>query len=401
MLKFYNSWVLFTLALFYFGPIPWSSSANWLVAAVVLTALLAFNMGAAAGRHLPALPAKRFPLLEESNTRWVIATIFLLLSAFHTYSVTGKLIFNPAAYSGDFNLVYKLYQETLKERSTSGLDQALLLLKALMMPAAILLIVTSFKKEASLLLFLLFPLVASSLMRGTDKETVDLMVYMLVLYFYHGLIKRRMLWIIGLAVLVLVLFYARKLSRFEDVNLHCLPGSPSACFDFNNWLSVYISPGLEFMRIMFTNYLTQGYEGMGRALSIPFEFNWGLGQMVPIKLQACKLFDIACQTQTFNDRLPDYGWDTRYKWSSAYTALANDFHWVFLPVYTFCLGTLFSISEKSWNINKDKFSLACLLLITLFIVYSSANMQLTVSLEWTAVYLTLFTWQWLRLLRRR
>ncbi|MGS4948170.1 hypothetical protein ACVDG3_22125 [Meridianimarinicoccus sp. RP-17] len=401
MIKFYNSWVLFSLTLFYFGPIPWTNNHDWRVGFVVVSALAAFNIGAFVGWRLPALADKGFPYLDPPKNRWLLVAVFVLLSAFHTYSVTGRLIFDPSAFTTDFNLVYRRFLENLDERTTSAIGQLLLLLKAAIMPAVILTIVISFRRNNLIIASLFFPFIASSMLRSTDKETVDIFIFLFVLYFYHGLLQKRFLRIAALAVGVLLLFYARKLARFEEVNLTCLPGSPDACFDFDNWLSQFVSPGLEFMRIMFTNYLTQGYEGMARAIQIPWEFNWGIGHMNPLRLQLCKVLDIGCDLVSFNDTLPDYGWDTRFKWSSAYTSIANDLHWIFVPAYTFALGLMFGVSEKSWRLNKDRLSLTCLLLITLFFVYSSANMQLTVSLEWTATYLAIFTWQWIRICIKR
>lgn len=401
MIKFYNSWVLFSLALFYFGPVPWSNNHDGLVALVVLSALAAFNIGALLGWRLPALADKRFRYLDPPNNRWILAAVFVLLSAFHTYNVTGRLIFDPSSFATDFNLVYRQFLENQEERTTTAIGQLLLLLKAALMPAVILSIVISFRRNNLIIAALFFPFIASSMLRSTDKETVDLLLFILVLYFYHGLLQKRFLWIAALVVGVLVLFYTRKLARFEDVILTCLPGSPEACFNFDNWLSQTFSPGLEFMRIMFTNYLTQGYEGMARAIHIPWEFNWGVGHMRPVKIQLCKVLDLACGLNGFIDKLPEHGWDTRFKWSSAYTSIADDLHWIFVPAYTFALGLMFGVSEKSWWLNKDRLSLACLLLITLFFVYSSANMQLTVSLEWTSIYLVLFTWQWIRIGMRR
>ena len=397
MLTFLNSWVVMTLVLFHFGPVDWPHAGSALVTIVVLAALGGFNMGVQIGRRTPALPEHEVPLLTQSAARWWIAGAFMIFSAFHTYNVTGLLIFDPFAYSFDFNAVYISYQQTLQDRGTGLLENVILLTKAVIMPMVILMIVTSFRRETPLFLFLLFPFVASSMMRGTDKETVDLVLYFLVLAYFHGLMGRRFLIAMLLIGGVLVLFAARKMARFEEVDLHCLPGSPYACFDFQNWLSTYISPGFEFMRIMMTNYLTQGYEGLARALNIPFEFNWGLGHMQPVKNKFCDTLDVLCQTKTFNDNLPNYGWDTTRQWSSAYTAIASDFHWVFIPVYMFFIGIIFGASEKSWWINQDKISLTCLLLIVLFFIYASANMQLTVSFEWSIVYLSLFIWQFCRM----
>ena len=393
MLGFYNSWVLGTLALYYYGPIPWSGQGAPWVAVIVLSALLFFNVGAITGRRFPALPQHDFALLERSPIRWAVAVLFVLLSAFHTYSTTHRLIFNPAEYSLDFGNIYAQYQQVLRDRSTDLLEQLVLLTKALMMPAAFLMIVIAFRRERLLLWLLVFPLVASSMMRGTDKETADLVIYYLILAFYHKMIGRQFILVmVGIAG-ALSLFTIRKLARFEGVDLQCLPSMELACFDFNNWVSVNLSPGMEFLRIILTNYLTQGLEGLHRATQLPMEFTYFTGHMQPVKDKLCDIGGLLCGVETFKERLPAAGWDTSFRWTSAYTSIANDFHWLFVPFYTFCMGLFFGVSERSWRATGDKLSLAILLLVSLFIVYSPANMQLTVSLEWSAVYLGLFLWQ--------
>ncbi len=403
MLVFFNSWVLFTLVLFYWGPIPWENQGSYAVAVIVIGSMIGFNLGNRLGKMVPALPAHEFSFLDNKGTKWLIIFLFLLLSQLHIQSLTGQSIFNPLKYSLDFNAVYAQFQNTIKDRSFSAgsLESILFLLKALLMPTIIILIVLNYRSNITALFLLLFPFIASSMMRGTDKETVDVVLYLLVLAFYHKLLGRRAVLALVMIGVVVALFVVRKMARFEGATLNCLPGSPEACFDFGNALSLYISPSLEFLRIMLTNYLTQGYEGLARAVDIPFEFNYFLGHMAPVKLKICQVFGTFCDVQSYNDKLPDYGWDTRHKWSSAYTAIANDFTWFFIPVYTFCVGIIFGASEKAWYENGDKLSLACLLLVSVFMVYSSANMQISTSLEWSAVYLVLFLWQGSRIIGRR
>lgn len=403
MLAFFNSWALFTLVLFYWGPIPWENRDSYAVAAIVISSMVGFNLGNRLGKIAPALRAHEFSVLDNKGTKWLIILLFLALSQLHIKSLTGQSIFNPLQYSLEFNAVYANFQNTVKDRSFSAgnLESILFLLKAFLMPTIIILIVLNYRSNVAALLLLLFPFIASSMMRGTDKETVDVVLYLLVLAFYHKLLGRRAVLALAMIGVVVALFVVRKMARFDGVTLNCLPGSPEACFDFGNALSLYVSPSLEFLRIMLANYVTQGYEGLARAVEIPFEFNYFLGHMAPVKLKICQVFGALCDIQSYNDKLPDYGWDTRYKWSSAYTAIANDFTWFFIPVYTFCLGVIFGASEKAWYENGDKLSLACLLLVSVFMVYSSANMQISTSLEWSAVYLVLFLWQGSRIVGRR
>lgn len=398
MIKFYNIWVVFTLALFYLGPIPWLGRADALVAGIVLASLVGFNIGNIVAKSSLGLTPHEFKYLKRPPVKWGLILVFLLLSQYHIQSVTGQSIFNPNDYSLQFNDVYIQYQDTLKNRSFSAgsTESLFLILKALLLPAIILLLVLNFRKSNITVLFIMLPFVASTFMRGTDKEGIDLGLYLLVLAYYHKILGRRAIYVLGIGGLLLLLFTQRKAERYGGVTLSCLPGSPDACMDYSSFYAINFGASIEFLRIALTNYVTQGYEGLHRAMQIPFEFNYGVGHMAPLKQKLCQVFELGCNTETFREKLPSLGWDTRYKWSSAYTAIANDFHWIFIPLYTFCLGILFGVSERAWFQFRDYLSLAVLMLITLFFVYSSANMQLTISLEWTATYVAVFVMQWVR-----
>lgn len=403
MLKYYNIWVVFTLLVFYLGPINWSQQQNYVIAILVLACLFFFNLGVGFGNRLPSLPAHNFRALNSQKIAIGVIVVFILLSQIHTKSVTGLSILNPFNYSLQFGEVYSNFQDTLKGRhvSVGSLEGVALILKAVILPYIIILLVLNFKKSKLLLLLILFPFAASGMMRGTDKEGIDIAIYLLVLAFYHKILGRNALIALGIFALIIVLFMERKLARF-GVNLpSCLPGVPEACFDFDNFLSNYVSNSAEFLRLLLSSYITQGYEGLGRALRIPFEFNFGLGHMQTIQDKLCQVLKVSCDLQTFGDKLPDYGWNTKFKWKSVYTVLANDFYWLFTPVYFFILGVIFRVSERSWYNNKDMLSLTALLLVTLFFVYSSANMQLTISLGWTIVYLSIFCTQIIRILRNK
>ena len=401
MLKFYNAWILSVLALFYFGPIDWPGADRFAPAMIVLSCLLFFNIGAAVGERCPALPARRFDALVDRRRAWGIGWLFLVLTAIHLYSITGRFILDPTAYSIDFGDVYSSYLLRLTERQPGGVETLVTFAKAVVWPVVFLMIVASFRHNTKLLMFLAFPLLASSLMRGTDKETADLAIFFLILSFYHRVLGRRALLALGAMVVILVLFAARKMGRYEGIDFSCLPGSPEACFDFDNALSVYISPALEFLRITLTNYLTQGYEGLARAVELPIHFGWFIGHLPPLQSALCSTVGIACDLSTYLDRLPDHGWNTSNKWASVYTVLATDFHWLLMPFYFLVWGIVFAISEKSWLQNRDHVSLGCLLLVAMLIIYSSANMQLAISLDWIAVYLLLMGWQIVRILRNR
>ncbi|MCK4713207.1 MAG: hypothetical protein KAT26_10040, partial [Marinosulfonomonas sp.] len=159
MLKFYNLWVLFTLSVFYLGPIEWLHQQSGMVAWVVLSCLLFFNLGTKFGHRLPALPAYQFTILDNRTAKYAVIITFILLSQIHTKSVTGQSILNPMNYSLAFGDVYSNFQQTLQGRNVSALslEGISLMLKAAILPAVIFLFVINFKKSKLTILLLMFP----------------------------------------------------------------------------------------------------------------------------------------------------------------------------------------------------------------------------------------------------
>lgn len=399
MIWAFNGWVLFTLGLFYLGPVPWDGRSSWLVALIVIASMAFFTAGARLGRRM--MPLAPLPALLPGGAagQYALVGLWILLSAVQVWSVTGLNLFNPFDYSFDFGAVYSRFQEASLERQAAGrtfLVTLAILLKSVIFVPVLLILVGEFRRRPLLGLAILFPLIGSSMMRGTDKEMVDVVIFVAILTFHHGMLTRRIVWLLALVPVMLVFFLERKVGRFSGFLPRCLPHSV-VCFDFESWLATTVSPSAEIIYVFLTSYISQGYEGMARALDLPFEFNWGIGHLPLVKLQLCNTLSVGCSLGDFQARLTEAGWDTRHRWASVYTVLANDLHWVLVPAYFGGMGLLFGVSERSWRERGDRFSLAVVLLVSIFIIYSSANMQLAITLDWVLATLVLLGGQSLRL----
>ena len=182
----------------------------------------------------------------------------------------------------------------------------------------------------------------------------------------------------------MLVFVDRVIARYGGEIPTCI--SHDICFNFDSVLA-QISMTLEVGYVLFASYVAQGYEGLSRALELPYQFTFGIGHLPPLQRILEQIFNF--DLSTFNERLSDSGWDTSWRWTSVYPVLANDFHWLFLPAYFFMVGRVFALVEAVWRQRREPTALATLILITIFIGYSSANMQLAVSLEWTFATLML------------
>lgn len=318
------------------------------------------------------------------NKRWfaiLVMIAYASLSLYHMQLTTGQTILSIIRDGPSLNSVYGDYQDFLQNRTNiSRGAQLIILLKAIIFPVALVLFCTFFTSSKLVVALFALPMIAFSVARGTDKETTDLLVMFGVLFIYYGM-QRKLAAIALIAIpFAMYLFVARKYGRFDGLMPTCLPDS-NTCFDFGSWLAA-ISPMFEIGWIMSVHYITQGYEGLNVAFGLSWEFNYGVGHLPPVRSVICTLTGALCEIQNFRSELAEVGWDTRYRWTTVYTILADDFHWLFTPVYIYFVGWSLRLAEIDWKNRQSGSGLAVIVLIAIFILYSSANMQIAVSLDW-------------------
>ncbi len=384
MRTFFNLWVSSSVILFYFGPIEWPGRTEPWVALFVGVCVITFNMGYA----VLVRPGKigysnldLFGVLRDRRVGIALALLYAVLSVIQMQIVTGQSVTSSLMSGLRFTTVYTDYQLYIEQGvKISGAERVALMLKAVLFPVMLVLICRFYGKSSLILILFFVPMMLFSLARGTDKETTDIILILAIIAYYKGTNRSTKFLLAFGALAVLWLFVLRKHGRFGNMMPNCLPGTVT-CFDMDSMLA-QISPQLEIGYVLVTHYLTQGYEGLNIAFTLDFEFNFGLGHLPPIKSFICEIFKTGCDLQNFSDRLMLAGWDTRSKWSSVYTALADDLHWVFVPLYTFFIGWSLRLAEHEWKQRANPTALAVIVLIGIFTLYSSANMQLAISPDW-------------------
>ena len=105
MRTFINAWVLFTLVLFYFGPIRWEGQSDPLPAVVVLSCLGMFNLGASRKVAPSKRPYNFIPIPSDRRAAYTIMIVYLVLSMIYLSSITGKNPFLLSSYSLEFGRV--------------------------------------------------------------------------------------------------------------------------------------------------------------------------------------------------------------------------------------------------------------------------------------------------------
>lgn len=398
MIAFYNVWAALGLVVYYFGPIDWPGSHTPAVGLYVSLCVIAFDLGVLLMvRNRPVGNSAVNRLLPSSVTRTrLLVAAYGAVSLLVLFVITGRSALDPNDYSLDFGQVYSDYGDALAARQVTPVQQGFMVVKAGLFPIALVAFVARFRTDRVVVALFLAPMLISSMFRGTDKELVDLVVLVVVAAALHGLLTRRMILVLTLVPVVLGLFLVRRLARFGGDLPPCLPKSV-ACFDYSSPVAQFFGARTEVLSIFLSNYLTNGYQGLSYAFDVGWEFGGGIGHLPPVARVLCSVAEPLCASGSYQEGLRSMGWDTSTRWTSVYPVLANDLSFWLVPLYLFLLGMVFSRCLSAWRAHQDAAGGAGIVLVTMFWVYSSANMQIAISLDWAlATILFLYIAPWLR-----
>jgi hypothetical protein len=388
LIIFFNIWVGVTLALYYLGPIDFPGSQQPFVLFYVTVCMLAFNIGARTvpvGAQVQYFAGVPRALVQDKRLALILLVLFCIISIAEVRATTGKWLFSPQTWLVSDESVYNEYQQRMLERGAlSVLEMARTIFRALLFPIALTIFCAYFKRSKLMVFLFLFPMLGMSVARGTSKEIFDLAIIFLVVLLFYGARVKLIIAAMAVAPIVMLVFIDRVIARYGGEIPQCV--TEEYCFNFDSVLA-QISISLEVGYVLFTSYVAQGYEALARAIHVSHEFTFGIGHLPPLQRILEQVFSF--NLSTYSERLTDAGWDTSWRWTSVYPVLVNDFDWVFTPLYFAVMGRVFSLAREAWRSRQEPTALAMTILITIFIAYSSANMQLAVSLEWTFATLVL------------
>lgn len=198
---------------------------------------------------------------------------------------------------------------------------------------------------------------------------------------YDGSIKRKtiiitVLSILGTFILVCIYFIFTMKSRgginyWEEAtyNVGGITVNKSSIF------FVILPPVLHKLLVSLSAYLTQGYYAMSLALTTAWTPMFGLGSsMVVVDNISKYIYNI--DQFTYQAKLVEFGWDSRIRWHSIYTWLANDFSFIGVILIMFIIGYLLGAMYKDAIITKNPFAKCGLFFFCLLIIFIPCNNQL-------------------------
>ncbi|MEG1301669.1 MAG: hypothetical protein RSC93_13275 [Erysipelotrichaceae bacterium] len=238
----------------------------------------------------------------------------------------------------------------------------------------------------SLYIVVIIMALLSSIVVGTNKGIFDIVIIIItiistkrIIHLYDTkkkvMVRPRVILIV-LFIIGLIFYYftystssrVGGLSRFDigymGFNINTSSGIMKWLPDF---LNLFI--------IMFSIYLTQGYQGMALALEIPFKWTYGIGNNNFVLSNFEKIFHTTIRQNTYQNRLIEFGWDPTINWHTFYTWMANDFTFFGVIIIMFLLGIIVALVWVDSLENKNIFAICLLPLYVLLFLFMPCNNQ--------------------------
>ena len=198
---------------------------------------------------------------------------------------------------------------------------------------------------------------------------------------YDNSIKKKTIFITILSILVVVIcvcaYFIFTMKSRGGINYWQEPTYNVGGITVNkdSILFAILPPALHKLLVSLSAYLTQGYYAMSLALTTTWTPMFGLGSSMVVVDNITKyIYNI--DQFTYQAKLVEFGWDSRIRWHSIYTWLANDFSFIGVILIMFVIGYLLGAMYKDAIITKNPFAKCGLFFFCLLAIFIPCNNQL-------------------------
>lgn len=388
--KLLVSFMILTQFLYFWGPLQFDKSFNFLLFLFFIIVDLVFIIGYKQGIK------KKTENRELKYTNKVSNLVFIgmlmiipqFVSGWHLSSFSLHEFYNRFI-AGLFN-PGQVFNERNEAMGTSLITYLLMLLSPLTISAKVLSIYfwKSFSKSMKITIIVYYVLtIVYWLGIGTRKGLFDvaiILIFTLLMSDFsivNSRKKRRRILVLGLVSVSLFLFYFvySNLSRFGLESGELLEFDQ---YSIKNSYKTVLPPALNIVLAQITSYLCQGYHALSLSLSDWFNysiscFSYGLGSnWFKISVVERLLPNVDVLSMTYQGYLWEhYRIDPEASWHSLYLWLANDVTFFGVPFIIYLFSYYCGFFWKS-AINKTRIVDAPLsILFIMFFAYSFANNQ--------------------------
>lgn len=424
LLKYILIFHLFTIFLYFAGPVEWKTQNTFLTFLLVILYLLALGFGNKFGeKNYKTIQIKGFWNTKnflKYYTVFALITIVLKIISLqrivHLYGWDNAFSIVENIFKGNLSALY--YTDKLVSSGAEMYGGSFFSIVSLLFsPITIVLFPISLvyfskfnfsQKIIAIVLIITYSL--ASIAQGTTEG-----FYIIIVYAFVGFLLKpkktkkiksstssRKIIIIFFAILILVAFNTVMKDRMKDTTNFAQLGVNNILYE-NNWLYSIMPKSLKNLLIWTDVYLCQGYYGMSLATTLNWVPTFGMGSSRWFNEEMNTLFrGVTQMTYSYRIELAGYAWGDRANWHSAYTWFANDFSFFGVIIVMFFLGWLWSNAYKdSFNTGNVLAIGLTTLLVQMFLFLSCNNIVFANSHTFFAFLFYLIVWLVHRFIRMK
>jgi len=308
----------------------------------------------------------------------VVAVVALYIPLSETYS--GFHFWEVVPALADQGLAYQLATDRIEEGTASRL--AIVAVQTLLSPltlAALPFLALQWfenRRHLALLLVILAIAVFTSILGGRDFQLV-LSALLVAVAWVTARVRRGVGFRLvdigvlgGIGLVGVFLFGLRKQSRMgnlpycpEGADVCAIPGVPTL------WDTITVTV---------SSYLSQGFEGLGRALDATWSFGGGYSHSPALSGFASTLFGIE-NDKVVTAQLEGLDWSATANWSTGFAMIANDVPWVLVPLVVAASAVLLGFAWRITLTRGDWLSTGVFGYTFVSLFFMPMNLQLAIS----------------------
>jgi hypothetical protein len=415
-----GTYLVVGFCLYLIAPFDWKLQNTSYVAGYFLAMIIVFVFGFKWQLNVAVAPASPVPI-KNLILFGTLASVVLLIPATQLYS--GKypwefmdLLENQSdAYS---TYLERLYNSNQADRAPVAILRTIIHpLVFCVLPLTILNWKVLSKTARMGAVIVVICMLITSLARGTDRESFDLLVFIgscwLINHirqknFRFGFTRKSIskpklailvVLFVCLMIFFLYVFVERKLGRFGgNATSLCIGSDVDICLTHAALISNYLSDWQVFAIGITAGYMSQGYYGLSTAMGLDFQSTYftGFSPLIARMYEGIS-GDSTMYMSSYTYRLRALGWSDEYAWSTLMIWFANDVGFIGSLIVLFLLSVLFGAAWRDAILAKDDRAAIVFVMLFLMFIYLPANNQIGQTLDLSFAFLFwLFRWRYLK-----
>lgn len=385
-------YLLFTLALYAYGPSTFAKHAVGETVVLVLAYMVLFAAGYLFTTQQPgAVHCARGRPATSLRTVQAIILVGLIVAVVNLGVYTSldsasmdNLLDTFAASLQDPGAAY--YDSFAEAQQSGPLIWALVLMSPISWPAFALSVAYFGRlsiRFRSVVLALFVVEAARWILEGKNKGAFDLVIILTVVLWIKSSQRRiegaalriktrtatlvRTLFILTCALGAMTLFTRAISSRTNNLTA-VIVAEPGP-------LLVIVPDWLQPTFVAVSIYLGQGYHALSYLPHLEWNPTYGAGHSLFLSIRLDQYFDSRIVDRMYQSQLPAYGIDPSVNWHSLYVWLANDVHWLGVLPVMFLLGRFTARVVLRALLSDSASNYALLALVAIMMVFVPANAQ--------------------------